>query len=81
VLIILVKIQLIIVPNSPAMIALRKGYCIAKLGLALAAFICRFYIDNVEPYVSPHCPVLSVLAGSPVPLTESALVFSLGWLP
>jgi hypothetical protein len=29
VLIILVKIQLIIVPNSPAKIALRKGYCIA----------------------------------------------------
>jgi hypothetical protein len=27
------------------------------------AFVCRFHIDVVKPYVSPFCPVLVVLAG------------------
>jgi hypothetical protein len=77
VLIILVKIRLIIVPNSPAKIALRKGYCIAWRGLALDAFVCRFYINDVEPYVSPYCPVLWVLAGYSVPLSKIGLLTGL----
>jgi hypothetical protein len=51
-----------VVLNSPAKIALRKGYCINLRGLALEAFVCRFYVDIVEPYVSPYCPLLLVLA-------------------
>jgi hypothetical protein len=46
----------------------------------LDAFVCRFYVDDVETYVSPYCPVLRVLAGCLGPLSEGALVFSLGWL-
>ena len=51
-----------IVLYSPVKIALRRAIALTSEGLALDVFICRFYVDVVEPYVSPYCPVLMVLA-------------------
>jgi hypothetical protein len=51
-----------VVLNSPAKIALRRAIALTSEGLALDAFICRFYVEVVEPYVSSYCPVLVVLA-------------------
>jgi hypothetical protein len=51
-----------VVLNSPAKIALRRAIALTSEGLALDAFICRLYVEVVEPYVSSYCPVLVVLA-------------------
>jgi hypothetical protein len=52
-----------VVLNSPAKIALRRAIALTREGLALDTFVCRFYVDIIEPYVSPYCPVLMVLVG------------------
>ena len=59
----LTKFQLMVVLYSPSKIALRRAIALTSEGLALDAFICRFYVNVVEPYISPYCPVLMVLAG------------------
>jgi len=59
----LTEFQLMIVLNSPAKIALRRAVAFASEGLFLDALICRLYVDIIEPYISPYCPVLVVLAG------------------
>ncbi len=68
-----------VVLNSPEKIAVMRAIAFTSEGLALDAFICRFHIDVVEPYISPYCPVLVVLSGACLSLSERALVFSLGW--
>ena len=52
-----------VVLNSPAKIALRRAIALTSKGLALDVFVCRFHVDVAEPYVSPYCLVLMVLAG------------------
>ena len=59
----LTEFQLMIALNSPAKIALRRAVAFASKGLALDAFVCRFYVDVIEPYVSLYCSVLVLLAG------------------
>ena len=66
-----------IVLYSPVKVALRRAIALTSKGLALDTFICRFHIDLLEPYVSPYCPVLRVLAGCLVPLSEIGLLTGL----
>jgi hypothetical protein len=51
-----------VVLNSPAKIALRRAIALTSEGLALDAFICRFYVEVVELYISSYCPVQMVPA-------------------
>jgi hypothetical protein len=46
--------------------------------LAKKHSFCRVYIGAVEPSISWYCPVLVVVAGPHLSLSEIALVFSLG---
>jgi hypothetical protein len=48
----LTEFQLMVVLNSLAKIALRRDIAFASKGLALDAFVCRFHVDIIEPYVS-----------------------------
>ncbi len=76
----LTKFQVMIVLNSPAKIALRKGYCINQQGASLG----RVHLQISRKRHRTLC--ISLLPGTDstgrvfVCLSERALVFSLGWL-
>jgi len=80
VLINLVKIQLLFVLDSPAEIALRKGYCLAgaslgRVCLQILCRRCRTLHISLLPGVVGTSRVFNALD------QESIWVFSLGWLP